>query len=229
MTHLSRSLQALACLVPCFIMGALAHRPHVDDGTHTSIANAWEFPDTTIARVYLTYFDCPSVAVWTKVNITNTTAPLTVGVGIPNATAQLDYRPSLWAIGQNLIIPDDYQNDSDRNVGVSQVAKGPRVPRGYTAIEYPSEGSTVWQPFREEAHDESGYGFLRAKIQVSQPGMVYLVLQPLENRRARAFISMGTDETAAKEAGSPKDVDYLAWFSETSLPRLGEYCEPWSE
>lgn len=210
-------------------LGAQAHRPHLDDGTHGSIASAWEWPDSNIARVYMTYFDCPSEAVWTKINITDASEPLLVGVGIPNATTLFDYRPSLWAMGKTLNTPPNYQADSSRNLAASQVAKAPRVPRGFNAVEYPSEGSTVFQPFAENGGGISGVAFLRANVTVSAPGLVYLVLQPLENRRARAWLSMGHDETPANETGRASNVDMNAFFSATSIPRLGSYCEPWSE
>lgn len=217
----------LAC-VPFLLGSTIAHILHLDDGTHTSLATAWEFENDVTTRVFLASFDCPSTAVYAKVDINNTWA--VIGVGLPNVTSLYDYRPSLWAIGKTVLSPKDYQTDVARqSMGITTRGSFmPNVPRGFNAVEYPTEGTPLFQPFDEEDSGISGYGLIGANVTLSEPGEVYLVLQPLEHRRARAFISLGTNETAAPETGSASEDEVVAWFGETTIPRTGWTCVPWS-
>lgn len=206
---------------------ALAHRPHLDNGTHTSITTAWTFPDTTITRIWLLTFDCPSEAVYGKVTITDPSVPLTVGMGIPNETALFDYRPSLWAVGKTVVVPDSYKTEraASSSSGLAESVQ-PHIPYNFNAVEFPSEGNNIFK-----GHGENGevirYDLLLVNITVSAPGDVYLVLQPQENRRARAYITVGTDENHDAEPGSASEVDVNAWYSSTSWPRMGWTCERW--
>ncbi|KAL6250157.1 hypothetical protein RBB50_002458 [Rhinocladiella similis] len=207
-----------------------AHRPHLDDGTHVSITNAWEWPDTSIARILMTTQECPSLPVYTKITITNVSAPVAVSIGIPNITTLYDYRPSLWFIGKSVIIPETYQTDSDIcKHGLLPNATGlqPRVPRGFNAVEYPAEASKLFRGF-SESDLISGYAILGANVTVSAPGEVFVVLQPTEHRRARTWLAIGRDETPdPNEVGRASEVDEHAWFSSTSTPLLGSMCVPW--
>lgn len=86
MGNASALLGRASILLLLAVSGTQAHRPHLDDGTHTSLSTSWVWPDTSIARILMTTQDCPSAAVWTKVAITNISATVAVSVGIPNAT-----------------------------------------------------------------------------------------------------------------------------------------------
>ena len=210
--------------------GVGAHRPHLDNGLHTSVSSAWEWPDTTIARILMTTQDCPSAAVYTKVTITNTSTSVAVSLGIPNVTTLYDYRPSLWFMGRTLVTPKGYQTDSDRcqqGLAINATGFRPRVPRGFTALEYASAGSGVFRGF-SESDLISGYALLSANITVSAPGEVYVVLQPNEHRRARVWLAIGHEETPdPNEPGHAIEVDEHAWFSATSTPLLGSVCPSW--
>ena len=208
---------------------ALAHIPHLDDGTHVTIATAWAFPDAVTTRVLMFSFDCPSTATYAKVYLNDSSVPLTVGVGIPNITALYDYRPSLWAIGTTIVSPPGYQTDADRTgagIPSSSSVFQPVVPRGLKAVEYPSAASEVFAGFQESSSGISGFGLLSVNVTVSAPGTVYLVMQPLENRRARAFISIGTEETATPEPGSSSELQEQAWFTDGVDPTMGALCAP---
>lgn len=126
--------------------------------------------------------------------------------------------------------PEGYQTDSDRcqqGLAINETGLQPRVPRGFTAVEYPSEGSGIFRGFNE-SDLISGYAFLSANITVSAPGDVYVVLQPNEHRRARTWLAIGHNETAdPNEVGLASEVDEHAWFSATSTPLLGSACVPW--
>lgn len=223
-------LQNILAAALSFVPLALAHIPHLDDGTHVSIATAWPFPDPVITRVLMLSFDCPSVATYSKVSLNDSSVPLTVGIGIPNITALYDYRPSLWAIGKTVVTPPEYQTDTVRDAsGIpNSAAFKPVVPRGFNAVEYPTEGSGIFAGFREESSGISGFGTLSINVTISEPGDVYLVLQPLEHRRGRAFISIGTAETATPEEGSADELQEGAWFAGNTTPRMGMSCVPWS-
>jgi hypothetical protein len=120
-----------------------SHIPYIDDGTHLSAATAWSIPDAINTRVIALSFDCPSVATWSKVNVNDASAPLPVGIGIPNITALADYRPSLWAIGKTAVAPEGYQTDNVREEF--------RIPSNpdFKAIEYLTEGSGIFSGFAD--------------------------------------------------------------------------------
>ena len=225
-----RALPRLAIfgLVTMFYESVHAHVAYLDHGYHNSLTNAWEFPDDVDTRFLMINFDCPSEASYMKV-VTNGTT-LGVGVGIPNITAITDYRPSLWVIGKNLTIPDSYQTDAAREqtgIGAGDTFQ-PVIPRGFTAIEISTEGTSSIHPFAEDGGEISGFNILGSRITLSAPGEVFLVLQPKENRRARAYVAVGTHETAVAQPGSASDIEMRAWFSESATPRIGERCVPWS-
>ncbi|KAJ9145028.1 hypothetical protein NKR23_g5541 [Pleurostoma richardsiae] len=207
---------------------ATSHVAYLDHGSHDSLTNAWVFPDDFDTRFLMINFDCPSAASYMKVTVNSTS--LTVGVGIPNITTITDYRPSLWVLAKNLTVPDSYQTDAVREqtgIGGPDPFR-PVVPRGFNAVEYPTEGTSRINPFAEDGGEISGFNLLGVRVNLTSPGDVYLVLQPRENRRGRAYVAVGTNETAAAQPGSASDTEMRAWFSETATPRLGERCIPWS-
>lgn len=71
-------------------------------------------------------------------------------------------------------------------------------------------------------------GLIGANVGLSEPGEVYLVLQPLEHRRARAFVCLGTNEASAAETGSADVSQVVAWFGENTILRIGWSCVLWS-
>ncbi|KIX00636.1 uncharacterized protein Z518_09701 [Rhinocladiella mackenziei CBS 650.93] len=170
--------------------------------------------------------------VYTKITISNISKPVDVSLGIPNATTLYDYRPSLWFIGKSVVAPKGYQTESDRcgqGFTINKIGLQPNVPRGFTAVEYPSEGTDIFRGF-SESDLISGYALLSANITVSAPGDVYVVLQPNEYRRARTWLAIGHDETPdPNEKGLAGEVDEQAWFSPTSTPLPGSACQPWRD
>jgi hypothetical protein len=164
-------------------------------------------------------FDCPQEA---RVHYNDTAKPLAVGVGNLNVTAFYGYCPSLWAIGKTIVTPQTYQANG---LGAFQSTFQPRTPRGSNEVEYPTEGSEVLAGFAEECTGISGYLTLCLNVAISAPGDVYVALHSIENRRGRAFISLGSDETRANETGLASEVDRGAWFSATSEIKLGKKCE----
>ena len=222
-------LSSIILTLSALAAGAFAHRTHIDDGTHLSIATAWEFPDPLVTRALLISFDCPSVASYSMVMLNESTS-IAIGVGIPNITALHDYKPSLWAIGKNVVTPEGYQTDSDRqSTGIPEdTTFQPNIPRGFNAVEYPSAGNGVFVGFSEGDDGVAGYGILSANVTVSGPGEVYFALQPKDNRKGRAFISMGVNEDHNDEPGSTNELDRNGWFKDGVTPGVGNKCIPWS-
>ena len=215
--------------LPLLAAIAKAHRPHIDDGTHTSMSNAWTWPDTNYARDYMMNFECPSSAIFTKVYI-NDTKPHTFDLGVPNITSIYDFRPTLWIVGKTLSIPPEYNKDdvSKHNTASTEVPGfKPYVPQGFTTLEYPSEGSDLWHGGGEASVGISFYTYLSVNVTVEEPGDVWAIVQPTENRRARVFMTLGHNEQRGDEEGESNQLDMKAWHSPTSWPTIGWKCEPW--
>jgi hypothetical protein len=219
-------MQVSALIVATLLAtSASGHVPFMDDGSHTSFATAWSFPDALQTRFLMLSFDCPSVTTWSKVTIQEETPWIAIGVGLPNITSLHDYRPSLWIVGQNITVPATYQAAAGLGADLGLL---PRVPRGFAAIEFPTEGSPTFVGFAERSSGISGYALLSANVTLTGVGDVYFAVQPLEHRRGRAFISLGSNETAAPMPGSADEITVQAWFSEAASPRVGQACTPWS-
>ncbi|KAI5284051.1 hypothetical protein KEM54_001621 [Ascosphaera aggregata] len=216
----------IAGALPALFSLASAHIPHFDDGSHTMMSNAWTWPDNKISRYYMMEFDCPSKVTYTKVHINDTSTPLAMSMGIPNVTTIQDYRPSVWVIGKNLVKPKEYTDvDADETAAPLSPIPAPPVPRGFTAVEYPSQGSSYW--WGMEHGGTSFWVFLRWNITVSKPGDVWVAVQPTEHRRARAWLAMGrTERPQMNETGRSTPLELEAFHR--PWPRLGESCKPWT-
>ncbi len=95
-------------------------------------------------------------------------------------------------MGKNITTSAAYPAEAGIGGSAAVLDNVPRVPRGFTAFEFPTEGSPNFLGFTERSSGISGYALLSANVTLSGLGDVYFAMQPVENRRGRVFISLGT-------------------------------------
>lgn len=195
-----------------------AHIPFLDNGKHTAFSSAFVYTDETIARSLNINVECDGIPHYSKVTVQNMTS-FHVGMGIPNVTELYDYRPALWVIGKNVIVPDQYSTSwSD-----AATTPGIHIPQECKGYRVSTEVSETFREFGEGAN-VSGVILMGLTVNVTNPGDVYLVVEPEIGRRARIWTAVGTKEVEEKENGQATDIEVSSWYDSNTFPLLGTYC-----
>ncbi|SCW01462.1 LAFE_0E00144g1_1 [Lachancea fermentati] len=209
-------LTVLFSIISCSILCA-AQLPYMDDGHHTSLPTAFEFKDLNISRYFGINVECSGTPSYQKIYVQNTTS-FTFYMGIPNTTVLLDYRPALWIMGANVVVPDEY----DGAYGDSYYDYDIHVPTEFQGYRISTETTPAWTGFDED--DVSGIVLLATKVNISSPGYVYFVVEPESNRRARIWTCVGKNEVDINEDGMASEIEESAWWNDKTYPLLGERC-----
>lgn len=196
-----------------FVNFALGHLPYGDNGLHKSYDDAFVFEDEYTARTLNLQFDCTSEATYSKVVVQNSTS-FHAGLGIPNTTSLYSLKPDLYVVGK-------YLEKSDLYPSVSSKSKI-EIPEGYTAYEVNTSVSGLFRPFGEA--DISGIILAGLKVNVTQPGDVYLVVPPTDEI-SRVWLSVGTTEIHHSAPGTLTHAQVVEWYDAGDLLDAGEVCE----
>lgn len=206
-------LLSLALIHKCF-----AHVPFLDNGKHISFSTAFTFPDETTARTLNINVECDSVPHYSKVKVQNSTS-FHFGMGIPNTTVLYDYRPAVWVIGKNVIVPEAYNTTWT----LASQTPGLHIPQECHGYRVSTELTDLFIPFGE-GPQVSGVILLSLTVNVTEPGDVYMVVEPTAGRRARIWTAVGRKEVEEDEEGQASEIGVAAWYDEDTYPLLGEYC-----
>lgn len=223
-------MHLFAALLPLLVSLTAAHRPILDDGTHTSISAAYQFPDAQYARRYMVSFECPSSIVYTQVYLNETDSPQRIELEIPDIPALKDFRPTLWIAGKTLNVPDDYENQTaNQRSGLPLHDESflPIIPRDLTALEYASAASGTFKQGGSESAGVLFHTVVAVNVSVSAPGNVYFIVQPTEHRLGRAVVAFGVDETEGSEMGEISAQDRAEWYQAKIWPTIGKKCVRW--
>lgn len=197
---------------------ALAHIPFMDDGTHISYSSAFEYTDEDTARTLNINFDCPSLPVYTKVEMQNETTFI-LKYGMTNDTEILDYRPAVWVIGKTVSVPEEWENSTDGYDAVN-------VPVGFNSYRIDTTAEDLISIAEGEGLTFAILG--KTSVNVTEPADVFLVVEPTEQRRSRFWLGVGKTELDVEdtdEDGQASDLTLEAFHEPETFPRLGWYCQ----
>lgn len=187
---------------------AQAHTPYFDDGTHVSAESAYRLPDAEVSRVLYAEVPCPNQPLWLSVEGEEGKA-LLVQLGTPVIEALADYRPSLAVLGPGLPAVEGLPFP---------------VPEGVGGVIFATGHLADPAVFHERFTGTDSWILAEATVMLPERGTYHVVAFSEEDRRARLWVAVGTEERM-EPSNVPDPLERVKAFHDGSTePALGRSC-----